>query len=355
MDLEEKLELIRRPPTEEIITERELRKLLETHDHPEHYIGFEISGLLHIGNSLLAAYKVNDLADAGVNCKIYLADWHSFLNNKLGGVWENILAASKYYEEAFKFLCPKAKIVLGSKLYLGNDQYWRDFVKFSKHITLARNIRCLTIMGRTKSEKLDFAQYLYPPMQGVDIKYLGEHLPHGGMDQRKAHILAREVFPKLGWSKPVAIHHHLLTGLSEPEEARTKEEQIIGSKMSKSKPWTAIFIHDSDEEICAKLKRAWCPERRINLNPVLDIAKYIIFHESKSFLVERPSKFGGDIEFCSYEELESAYSRSLLHPQDLKNSVARELSKIIDPVRRHFESPSGKKLLEVFENVKVTR
>ncbi|MGB9758729.1 MAG: tyrosine--tRNA ligase [Thermoproteota archaeon] len=357
MDVETKLELIKRPPTEEIITEKELKELLETNEHPKHYIGFEISGLLHLGTLVVSGYKINDLAEAGVEVTVYLADWHSFINKKLGGRWDNILKAAKYFEEAFKFFCPKAKIVLGSDLYHNNDEYWKDVIRFSSNVTLNRVTRCLTIMGRTEKESLNFAQYIYPPMQAVDIKYLGEDIPHGGMDQRKVHVLAREVFPKLGWKKPIALHHHLLMGLAEPPKVNfeDKTEQVIASKMSKSQPWTAIFIHDSEEQIREKLLKAWCPEKQAEMNPVLELAKYLIFHEKKEFLVERAAKYGGDIIFSSYEELEKEYIEGKLHPMDLKLSVAREISSIIDPIRRYFEKPSNKKLLEVFQSSEITR
>jgi tyrosyl-tRNA synthetase len=357
MDVETKLELIKRPPTEEIITEKELKELLETNEHPKHYIGFEISGLLHLGTLVVSGYKINDLAEAGVEVTVYLADWHSFINKKLGGRWDNILKAAKYFEEAFKFFCPKAKIVLGSDLYHNNDEYWKDVIRFSSNVTLNRVTRCLTIMGRTEKESLNFAQYIYPPMQAVDIKYLGEDIPHGGMDQRKVHVLAREVFPKLGWKKPIALHHHLLMGLAEPPKVNfeDKTEQVIASKMSKSQPWTAIFIHDSEEQIREKLLKAWCPEKQAEMNPVLELAKYLIFHEKKEFLVERAAKYGGDVIFSSYEELEKEYIEGKLHPMDLKLSVAREISSIIDPIRRYFEKPSNKKLLEVFQSSEITR
>ena len=357
MDVETKLELIKRPPTEEIITEKELKELLETNEHPKHYIGFEISGLLHLGTLIVSGYKINDLAEAGVDVTVYLADWHSFINKKLGGNWDNILKAAKYFEEAFKFFCPKAKIVLGSDLYHNNDEYWKDVIRFSSNVTLNRITRCLTIMGRTEKESLNFAQYIYPPMQAVDIKYLGEDIPHGGMDQRKVHVLAREVYPKLGWKKPVALHHHLLMGLAEPPKVNSEDkiEQVVASKMSKSQPWTAIFIHDSEKQIREKLLKAWCPEKQAEMNPVLELAKYIIFHEKKEFLVERPDKYGGDIVFSSYEALEKEYIEGKLHPMDLKLSVAREISSIIDPIRRYFERPSNKKLLEVFQFSEVTR
>ncbi len=351
MDIETRMELIRRAPTEEIITEEELRELLQTNSHPKHYIGFEISGLLHLGTLILSGYKINDLVEAGVDCTVYLADWHSFINNKLGGIWENILKASKYFEEGFRFFCPKAKIALGSELYHNNDEYWKDVIRFSKHITLTRNVRCLTIMGRSQSEKLDFAQYMYPPMQGVDVKYLGPNIPHGGMDQRKVHVLCREVFPKLKWEKPIPIHHHLLMGLAEPLKAASKGkmDQVIAAKMSKSKPWTCIFIHDSEKEIRDKINKAFCPEKVVELNPVLEIARYIIFRERRSFLIERPAKFGGDIEFSSYGELEKEFRKGKLHPMDLKANVARELSEIIKPVREHFENK--KELMEVFQKI----
>jgi tyrosyl-tRNA synthetase len=355
MDFEEKLDLIKRPPTEEVITDKELRLLLETNNHPQHYIGFEISGLLHVGTFLVSGFKVNDLAEAGVRCRIYLADWHSFLNNKMGGNWENILAAAKYYEDAFRFMCPRAEIVLGSELYAANPSFWKDFVRFSKNITLSRATRCLTIMGRTRKDKLDFSQYLYPPMQGVDVAYLGPDLPHGGMDQRKAHILAREVFPKLGWKKPVALHHHLLTGLAEPSKAKTKLDKVIGSKMSKSKPWTAVFITDTPQEIRSKLRKAWCPEKIVELNPVLELVRYVIFHEERTFLLERPAKYGGNIEFSSYSELETLYLQGKVHPQDLKDSVSREIASILEPLRRHFDSPSGQSLLDTLQKIETTR
>jgi tyrosyl-tRNA synthetase len=357
MDLDKRLELVKAPPTEEVITERELKVLLETNDHPEHYIGFEISGYLHLGTLLMCGFKVNDLSEAGFKTKIYLADWHSFINNKLGGNWDNIIRASRYYAEAFKFFCPKAEVVLGSNLYRDNDEYWRDVMRFSKHITLTRDKRCLTIMGRSEGEKLDLAQYFYPPMQAVDVRYLGKDMPQGGMDQRKVHVLAREVFPKLGWNKPIPLHNHLLMGLAEPPKASkdTKMEKVIAAKMSKSKPWTAIFIHDTEEEIAQKLLKAWCPMKQAEFNPVLELARYVVFHERKEFLLERSAKYGGPAIFSSYRDLEKEYVSGRIHPLDLKLSIAREISKIIDPIRRHFETPSLRRLLEVFKQSEITR
>jgi tyrosyl-tRNA synthetase len=358
LDIEKKIELICRPPTEEILTVDELRQLLETNEHPGHYIGFEISGMLHLGNFIVSGFKINDMLKAGVKCKVFLADWHSFINNKFDGNWDKILIATKYYEKAFKFFCPGVEVVVGSQLYHNNDEYWRNLLKFSKHMTLARTLRCMTIMGRNENEKLDLSQYFYPPLQAADVHEIGADIPQGGMDQRKAHILAREVFPKMGWTKPVAVHHHVLMGIAEPVKLETEDklEQVIASKMSKSKPWTALFIHDKPEDIRQKLKKAWCPEKTAEMNPVLEITKHVVFHENQTFKIDRPTKFGGSVTFESYEQVERAYVEGKLHPVDLKNGVAGALIAILEPVRHYFENDTAaRECMEVVQELKVTR
>ena len=358
MDLEEKISLICRPPTEEVLTIEELRQLLQTNEHPGHYIGFEISGMLHLGNFIVSGFKINDLLKAGVRCRVFMADWHSFINNKFGGDWDKILIAVKYYEKAFKFFCPGVEVVVGSEMYHSNDTYWRNLLRFCKHMTLSRTLRCMTIMGRSENEKLDLSQYFYPPLQATDVHEIGADIPHGGLDQRKAHILAREIFPKMGWTKPIPVHHHVLMGIAEPVKLETEDklEQVIASKMSKSKPWTAIFIHDKPDEIRQKLRKAWCPERTVDMNPVMEIAKHVVFHENKTFTIERPAKFGGNVTFETCEALEKAYAEGNLHPMDLKNGVAEALISILEPVRRYFEIDTpARECMEVVQSLKITR
>lgn len=352
MDIERRIELVLRPPTEEVVTGNELRELLESATHPRHYIGYEISGLMHLGSLFIAGYKVRDLLEAGFDCTVFLADWHSVLNGKLGGDWGRIRKGAKYFEEAFRFFAGDSKklsFVLGSDLYHNNDNYWMSVARIAKATTVSRATRCLTIMGRKESEALDVAQYLYPPMQAADILELKVDLAHAGTDQRKIHMLLRDIAEKVGAKKPVSLHHHLLPGLLEPVPLGLDENPAmdlkISSKMSKSKPENCIFIHDSAEEIKKKISGAFCP-KTVENNPVLEIAKYIIFRERGSLAIERPAKFGGSITFNSYPELESAYMSGKLHPADLKSAVASGLDSIVAPVRGHFEKRSG--LLEVF-------
>ena len=192
MDIEKRLHLIVRN-TDEVMIEEDLRTLLEHDVKLKHYIGFEISGKPHLGHGLVCMSKVKDFIDAGVDCTIFLADWHTWINNKLGGDREVIKkVAVSYFKEAMiaAYKCvggnPKdLKFVLGSELYHNNDKYWETVIDISKNTTLGRIERSITILGRKEGESVDFAKLIYPPMQVADIFILGINLPHAGLDQGK--------------------------------------------------------------------------------------------------------------------------------------------------------------------------
>ncbi len=377
MDTEAKFNLIKKN-TEEIMTDEDLKLFLESGTKIKHYIGFEISGKIHLGTGLMCMSKVKDFMDAGIDCSIFLADWHSWINDKLGGDREKIKkVAGGYFKEGLKasLKClggdsEKIKFTLGSDLYHNNDNYWSTVIDISKNTTLARMMRSITIMGRKEGESVDFAKLIYPPMQVADIFIQGINLPHAGLDQRKAQVIAREVALKLKTTplidkdgksvKPVAVHHHLILGLGKPPIWPVPKNQLqelwSALKMSKSKPDTCIFIHDSPDEIKRKIKQAFCLEGEIEFNPILDWAKFLIFRNDKSKLeVKRDKKFGGDITYNSYENLEKDFKDQKLHPMDLKNAVAEELIKLLEPARKHFEQPKVKKMLEELESLIITR
>lgn len=336
MDITEKVELIKKSPTGEVVTEEELLDLFKKNSSPKCYIGLEVSGFLHLGSLISTGFKINDFIKAGVHCTVFLADWHTLINDKLGGDWDKISKVSKYYEDTFKEFCPGVHIKTGSQLYSEekNKEYWKDLVLFTKHMSLARTMRTLTIMGRTeKEEKLDLAKLLYPPMQAVDIHYLDLDIVHAGMDQRKIHMLVRDIFPKMGkdWKVPVAVHHKLLLGLTKPTES-SSEDKVLG-KMSKSDPNSTIFIHDTDDEIKSKINKAWCEEGNIENNPLLEISKQIIFHEYNEMKAERPEKFGGNVSYSEYSQLESDFANKKLHPTDLKQAVSNLLIPLVSKIR----------------------
>jgi len=360
MKWQERLELIKKEPTEEIITEKELIELLQTKKKIVAYDGFEPSGLMHLGTGILKVIKVQDFLDAKIDYIFYIADWFAYLNNKFGGDLEKIRIAGKYFIEGWKACgldISKVRIVWNSEL-IKDPEYWETFLRISNSVTLKRVLRAVTIAGRTEAEVKNPSLIVYPLMQATDIFMLndkkGVDICQLGMDQRRVNMLAREIAEKVGRKKPIAIHHHLLMGLQKGRMGGFDENQKINKeisfKMSKSKPETAIFIHDSEEEIRRKIKNAFCPPKEVKENPVLEIARYIIFRKFDSMVIKREEKFGGNLEVQSYQELENLYKNGKIHPLDLKNTVAEYLNLIIEPIREHFEK--NEKARKLFEQVK---
>jgi len=362
LDIETKIELICKPPTEEVITPEDLRQLLETEEHPVAYNGWEPSGLVHLGTGVICAYKIKDFVDAGIRYKAYLSTWHAWLNNKFGGDLDLIKKAAHLFRHSWIALgvpADKVEFIYSDELYDDID-YWATVVRVAKNISIARGRRTLEIAGRKETEARMVSDFLYTPMQVADIFHMQVKICQLGMDQRKANVVARELGERLGFWKPVCVHHHLLQGLDKPKvwpipEGQEKEA-LSSAKMSKSKPETCIFLYDTPEEIRQKMNRAFCPKRIVKFNPVLDITKHIVFRETETFTIERPAKFGGTVSYNCYGELEKAYEKDGLHPQDLKNAVAEELVKILEPVRRYFESNrEAREMLEIVRKAKVTR
>lgn len=362
MDLETRLECIRRVG-EEIITERELRALLETNDRPTAYDGFEPSGLAHLPFGVLRPILVEDMLKAGVRMKLWIADWFAWVNNKMGGDLEKIQEVGKYFVEVWKAAgVDMSKVeILWTSDAAKQEEYWKKVITVAQNSTLARAQRALTIAGRTTKESVQTAQLFYPMMQVADIFWLDVDICQLGVDQRRANILAREVADKMKWKKPVAVHHHMLIGLQGRKEPEGFDENgamdaEISSKMSKSKPETSIFVHDSHDLIMKKVNSAYCPPKVLDGNALIEYSKYIIFRKRKSLRVERPAKYGGNVEFFSSGELEEAYSAGRLHPADLKKGAGEALDGIISPIREHFvKDPSARKLFEAVRAAETTR
>ena len=367
MDLENRLKLIKLPPTEEIVTENELIELLKTNKKIVAYDGFEPSGLMHLGSGLLRVIKLNDFLNAEIDFIIYIADWFAYINNKFGGNLELIKKAGEYFIEGWKSLgldISKVKIVWCSDL-IKDSEYWETFLKISKLVTIKRTLRAVTIAGREESEVKNPSLLIYPLMQATDVLMLndkkGVDICQLGMDQRKVNMLVREIIENFGRKKPIAIHHHLLMGLQASARmgAYDENEEInkqISFKMSKSKPDTCIFIHDDEEEIKRKILNSFCPPKETENNPIAEIVKYIIFRKFDSFTIKRKEKYGGKLEFISYEEFESSYKKGEIHPLDLKNSVAEYLNFILEPSREYFEkNEKARELYEIVKKANITR
>ena len=319
MDLDSKKENIKRG-TLEVVTEEELiDKIKKT--KPIAYIGYEPSGKIHLGHAITVK-KMIDLQNAGFKVKILLADLHAYLNGK--GSLEEIDEISKYNMNCFRALglSEDTEFVLGSSFQTLEDYTYKIY-ELALSTTLTRAKRSMAQITRdSKDHKV--AEVIYPLMQVIDMIFLKVDVALGGMEQRKIHMLARESLPRMGFEAPVCLHTPLLHGTDGSDKMSSSKENYIA-------------IDDEPDVIRKKLQKSFCPQGQVEGNPVIEIAEHFIFTEDKTILIERPTKFGGNLEL-NYNDLLEIYSRNELHPLDLKNSVIKRLIEILEPVREYLKS-----------------
>lgn len=338
---------------EECHTEDGLRRLLEKKPAPPVcYDGFEPSGRMHIAQGIQKSINVNKLTKAGCTFVFWVADWFAQLNNKMGGDLKKIRVVGQYFIEVWKASgmdMDHVKFLWASdEINKNPDEYWSRVMNIATLNSVTRIKRCCTIMGRGDGDDLSAAQIMYPCMQCADIFFLKADICQLGMDQRKVNMLAREYCdqtkPKIK-NKPIILSHHMMPGLKQGQE-----------KMSKSDPTSAIYMEDSAQEVNSKIKGAFCPEKTVDGNPVLEYLKYLIFPKLDTFSVTRSDVNGGNKTYASYDQLEEDFASGALHPGDLKPALAKAINAMLQPVRDHFKNdPTARKLLEQVKRYKTTR
>ncbi|WP_435176937.1 tyrosine--tRNA ligase [Halorussus sp. AFM4] len=307
---------------EEVVTEEEVRALAEDPEGKRVYVGYEPSGVLHIGH-MLTANKLIDLQDAGMEVVVLLADVHAYLNGK--GTFEEIEATAEKMRKQFLAYGldeDQTEFVYGSDYQL-NEDYALDLHKLELDTTLNRAQRAMAEIQGGETPKV--SHVVYPLMQALDIEYLDLDLAVGGMDQRKVHMLMREELPEIGYEARPCLHTPILADLGTGE-----------GKMSSSEGVT-ISMEDSTEDIEEKVNSAFCPPTRDPEgdleNPVLEIFRYHVFPRFETVVVERPDEYGGDLEYDDYEALASDLESGELHPADAKSALAKYLDELVAPGR----------------------
>lgn len=109
-------------------------------------------------------------------------------------------------------------------------------------------------------------------------------------------------------------------------------------KMSSFVKESLISIRDSNETIKKKISKAFCSwDYKGESMPILDILKLLIFPSFEKIEIKRLVKFGKNIVYNSYADLEKDFVAKKLHPLDLKNATADYLNKIIAPIRKAWK------------------
>ncbi len=329
MNDNDRFELIKRN-TAEIVTEKELKGLITKKRDPSGYIGFASTGRIHIGY-FIPLLKVADFLKAGFKFTILLADVHAHLDNQKSP-WELLDYRFQYYnailKAAFESLgvdTKKLNIVRGSGVQLKGD-YMMDLLKLSAITTMHRSRRAAHEVVKFGDEP-KLSGFIYPLMQALDEQYLNVDVQLGGLDQRKILVFAREALPKLNYKPRVDVMTPMLPGLA-------------GGKMSSSEEKSKIDLLDSEEEIMKKINSAVCPVGTCEGNSLLLFLKHFLMvhkeDQKKSLLIEREKRFGGDIKYKRYADLEKDFASKKLHPADLKRAVGREINDLIAPIRKRM-------------------
>src|SRR3989344_2831065 len=215
------------------------------------------------------------------------------------------------------------EFVRGSDFQLKKD-YIFDVMRLSTHVSVKDATKAASeVVKSVEGEKAKLSGLLYPLMQSLDEEYLKTDAQLGGTDQRKIMVLARENLPKLGYKSRIEVMHALIPGL-------------VSGKMSSSDEGSKIDLLDGPETIKRKLKNAEMVEGDPN-NGVMAFLKYVIMiikqDQKKFFFIERDEKYGGDLKYKTYEEIEKDFVAKKLHPLDLKNAVAAEISGMLNPIQ----------------------
>ncbi len=327
MSVDKRFELIKRN-TEEIVTEKELEELLKKKKNPVVYLGTAITGRPHV-SYFLWVLKLADFIKAGFKVKLLLADLHGALD---GTPWNVLERRYDYYEKIiplmFKAIGVNIKnleIVKGSEFQL-KPEYMYDVLKMSSFASIHDLKKAASDVVKM-SENPKLSGLIYPIMQAVDEQYLGVDVQYGGIDQRKILMFAREYLPKIGYKPRIEFMTPLIQGL-------------IGKKMSASDEKSKIDLLDDEKTIGKKLKNAECVAGNPD-NGIMAFLKYVIMvvkqDKKEKFMVKRKKEHGGDLSYQDYEKLEKDFIAKKLHPLDLKNAVAHEIIKLLEPIQKNKE------------------
>ena len=320
MKPEERFALVTRN-LQEVIGENELKEKLKSKKEFSVYWGTMPTGSISIAY-FFPLLKVADLLKAGCRVKILLADLHAALDSV---PWEELEKRYSYYKEAVVTILKtigvpidKLEFVKGSELQL-NKEYFNDVLKLSTFSSIHDCKKAASEVVKL-GDNPKLSGVIYPLMQALDEEYLKVDAQLGGNDQRKIMVYAREYLPKIGYAARIELINPLIRGL-------------IGEKMSSSIKASKIDLMDDPKVVIKKMNKADCVTGDPN-NGVMALLKYFIFiikkDDGESFVIERPEKFGGSLEYSTYEEVEKDFVSQKLHPLDLKNGVAAEINKLLE-------------------------
>ena len=82
-------------------------------------------------------------------------------------------------------------------------------------------------------------------------------------------------------------------------------------------------------------------------NGLLAFCRIVAFKllKGKPFVINRPEKYGGDISYSTYAELEKAYKEKSLWPGDLKTGVTTAINLMLEPIRKELDTDEVRRII----------
>jgi len=321
MDAQEKFDLIAQN-TQEIVGLDHLKAILEKRDLKV-YWGTACTGSPSIGY-FVPAMKLRDLLNAGCEVTILLADLHALLDDLKTG-FDLLEARVEYYKVVLTALLEsigadvsKLRFIKGSDYQLKSD-YSLDMLKLAS-LTTEHDCKKAAAEVVRFGDNPKLGGSIYPIMQALDEQYLDVDAQYGGIDQRKIFMFAKEALPKLKYKKRIHIMTPMVPGLTD-------------TKMSSSEENAKIDLLEEEKKVVKKINKAPCQEGVAEDNGVLAFVEKVIAPLNNTLLLERPEKFGGNLEFKDFEELKQAFINKKLHPVDLKQFAAAKINELLEPIR----------------------
>ncbi|XP_053680153.1 tyrosine--tRNA ligase, cytoplasmic isoform X2 [Anopheles nili] len=334
---EEKEHLITRN-LQEVLGQDNLRAVLKERDL-KIYWGTATTGKPHIAY-FVPMSKVADFLKAGCEVTILFADLHGYLDN-MKAPWSLLKERVKYYEAVIKEMLislgvplDKLSFVCGTDYQLSKE-YTLDVYRLASVVTQHDAKKAGAEVVKQVEHPL-LSGILYPGLQALDEEYLKVDAQFGGVDQRKIFTFAEKYLPQLGYGKRIHLMNPMIPGLA-------------GGKMSSSEEDSKIDLLDSAAKVKSKIKKAFCEPGNIEDNGLLKFLKHVIFpmyKEGEVFTIHRKAEFGGDLVFPQYEQLETCFAAQELHPGDLKAAVEVCINRLLDPIRKAFDTEAHRELTE---------
>ncbi|MBT7705846.1 tyrosine--tRNA ligase [archaeon] len=323
MNSKDRLDLITRNIAE-IIGKDDLEKKIKSGKDISLYWGTMPTGSISIAY-FFPMMKIADFLKAGIKVKILLADLHAALDSV---PWEELEKRTAYYKKAIVTMLEtigvpvdNLQFVQGKDIQVDTD-YYMDLLKLSTIASIHDSKKAASEVVKL-GDNPKLSGVIYPLMQALDEEYLGVDIQFGGLDQRKIMVFARENLPKIGYKQRIEIMNPLIRGL-------------VGEKMSSSIKSTKIDLMDDESVVKKRINKADCVAGNPD-NGLMALAQYLIFGVKDKFVIERPDKYGGNLEFNNYKELKVAFEAEKLHPMDLKAGVASELNELLSNFRDNAE------------------